>query len=168
MRLLFVFAGIFCVFSSMAFAKHGGGTGEPNGPYVIHTPNDSDIVGTLDISIEQLAKTIEKMEDSIKDVSVEYDWCIEPSCTYEESEKEFSEMNKASDPNKQKPVSACGPAICGFLSAKDGITRHRLIAAGFSKIQEPNGIRFDGPKMFRFEEYVTSLLSRYKLYLFNL
>lgn len=158
MRLLFVFAGIFCILSSMAFAGNGDSTTKPDDLYVIHTPNDSDIIGTADISIEQLAEIIEQMEDSIRDVSVEYDWRIEPAYTYEESEKEFSEMSNASDPNKQKPVSACGPSSCGFLSAKDGITRHRLIAAGFSKIQEPNGIRLDGPKMFRFEESVTIVM----------
>ena len=44
-RKILVIAGIiFCLFS-LAFAKYSGGTGEPNNPYLIATPNDVNAIG---------------------------------------------------------------------------------------------------------------------------
>ncbi|MFA5553600.1 MAG: hypothetical protein WDA68_03460 [Phycisphaerae bacterium] len=155
MRLLFVFTGIFCVLSSMAFAGKGDGTTKPDGLYVIHTPNDSDIVGKSDITIEQLAEIIEQMEDSIRDVSIEYEWRVEPPYTFEESEKVFSVVRKHYSSNAKKKRSGRGPKTRDLPMSKDGVIRHRLIASDFSKIEDVDGIRFNWPKMSRLEDYAT-------------
>ena len=36
---------VICLFTAACFAKYSGGTGEPNAPYLIATPNDLNSIG---------------------------------------------------------------------------------------------------------------------------
>ncbi len=98
-------------------------------------------VAIANSNLEELISAIETMESSIIDVNIEYQWRVIPPYTVEESRQELG---------------------VGSLSVKDGISKHKLYASGFSIKQGKRRLALDGPGMWLTEEISTVFLKENK------
>jgi hypothetical protein len=83
------------------------------------------------ITVERLADICEAMESAIVDISMEYEWYVEPPSTLEDI------------------------AGTGMLITKDGLVKYKLSAAGLLSKKDPNDPNEQLPERLLFEESAT-------------